>query len=170
VLTLVYGGSGSGKSEYAEDAALRLDGKRVYLATMQPYGTEGKRRIARHRSLRQGKGFITVEKYTDIADIACTDSVILLECVTNLVANEMFCSGGVKKAQFVAKKIVEDIKRLYNVNKDMIIVSGAVGCDGEVYSKDTLDYIATVGEVNSELAKIADRVVEIACSIEIIVK
>ena len=53
-VTLVIGAAASGKSAYAESLCLGHDGPRVYLATMEPFGEEGARRIARHRALREG--------------------------------------------------------------------------------------------------------------------
>ena len=68
MIYLVTGGSGSGKSAYAE---LLLSGfenirSRYYIATMQVYGEEGKKRVERHRRLRAGKGFITSEQTVQI--------------------------------------------------------------------------------------------------------
>ena len=58
---LVTGGSGSGKSEFAENIAMKLGGKMLYVATMKPYDDECLKRIERHRKMRDGKGFRTVE-------------------------------------------------------------------------------------------------------------
>ena len=56
MIHLVTGGSGSGKSAYAEQCILDFGGtRRVYIATMQPFGAEGQARIARHRKLRAAK-------------------------------------------------------------------------------------------------------------------
>lgn len=42
MIHLVTGGSGSGKSAYAEQCILDFGGtRRVYIATMQPFGAEG---------------------------------------------------------------------------------------------------------------------------------
>ena len=40
MLTLVIGGSASGKSEYAEQHVMSLNGARIYIATMEPFGKE----------------------------------------------------------------------------------------------------------------------------------
>ena len=48
MLTLVIGGSGSGKSSFGEKLAQESNSKLYYLATMIPYGDEGKRRVERH--------------------------------------------------------------------------------------------------------------------------
>ena len=51
-VTLVIGAAASGKSAYAESLCLGHDGPRVYLATMEPFGEEGARRIARRARAR----------------------------------------------------------------------------------------------------------------------
>lgn len=68
---LITGGSGSGKSEYAEGLSLSLAGKkRIYLATMRIWDGEGRARVQRHRRMRSGKGFYTAERYTDLASFS----------------------------------------------------------------------------------------------------
>ena len=62
---LVTGGSGSGKSEYAENLLEDSPGK-YYIATMQVYDAEGRKKVARHQRLRAGKGFQTIEQTRDI--------------------------------------------------------------------------------------------------------
>ena len=70
MILLVTGGSASGKSEYAENRALQMakEGQRplIYLAAMMPFGKDAEKRIERHRQLRAGKGFETVERYTAV--------------------------------------------------------------------------------------------------------
>ena len=95
MLILITGGSGSGKSEYAECTAVKLktglDAKSLYyIAAMKPYGAEGAKRIERHRRQRAGKGFKTIENYTAAMPDISKDSVVLLECLSNLTANEIF--------------------------------------------------------------------------------
>ena len=70
MLRLIIGGSASGKSEYAERLVCSLPGKRIYVATMEPFGEEGRERIARHRKLREGKGFVTAEVPRDLGAFA----------------------------------------------------------------------------------------------------
>ena len=98
MFTLVTGGSGSGKSEYAEALAAGCSCKnRWYLATMEVYGAEGRRKVERHRRQREGKGFETLECPRGLKNIRIPgdpqDTAILLECVSNLAANEMFGAG-----------------------------------------------------------------------------
>lgn len=103
MITLITGGSGSGKSAYAEKYICHVSNEKgykekYYIATMQVFDDEGQRKIDRHRRLRAGKGFITIEQSRDIkrqlkAAIRKqfkTGRSALLECMSNLVANEMF--------------------------------------------------------------------------------
>ncbi len=97
MIHLVTGGSGSGKSEYGEGLILDIpDGERFYIATMESSGREAERRIARHRKLREGKGFFTIERPRDLGGLILPGEGrknVLLECVSNLAANEMFGGG-----------------------------------------------------------------------------
>ena len=69
MIHLVIGGSGSGKSEYAENLLEDSPGK-YYIATMQVYDAEGRKKVARHQRLRAGKGFQTIEQTRDIHKVA----------------------------------------------------------------------------------------------------
>ena len=92
MMILVTGGSGSGKSAFAEDCIVSFgNARRIYIATMYPFDEESKKRVKRHQAMRQGKGFDTLECYTGLARAAIPEgSTVLLECMSNLVTNEIF--------------------------------------------------------------------------------
>ena len=53
MIVLVTGGSGSGKSTWAEKLVASLPNEnRVYIATMQVYDAESVKRVERHRAQR----------------------------------------------------------------------------------------------------------------------
>ncbi|MBP5744909.1 MAG: bifunctional adenosylcobinamide kinase/adenosylcobinamide-phosphate guanylyltransferase, partial [Lachnospiraceae bacterium] len=96
MITLVIGRPESGKSLIAEEIVCGLSCEnRYYLATMLVYDESGKERIKKHRSQREGKDFVTLEVPYRI-DRALNmidrpkESVLLLECIANLVGNEMY--------------------------------------------------------------------------------
>lgn len=173
MIHLVTGGSGSGKSEYGEGLILDIpDGERFYIATMEPSGREAERRIARHRKLREGKGFFTIERPRDLGGLILPGEGrknVLLECVSNLAANEMF-GGGACGLTELARRIVSDIRSLARQADHLVIVTNQVGEDGCCYDRETRTYIALVGRVNQELAKLADQVTEVVFGIPVIVK
>ena len=91
MLTLIVGGSASGKSAFAENYAMEAGENRIYIATMQPMDNECLARIEKHRGMRAQKNFQTVECYTGLKQVRVPkDSVVLLECMSNLTANEIY--------------------------------------------------------------------------------
>ena len=175
-MTLIIGGSGSGKSAYAEDYMVSIseDRKKYYIATMQIYDEEGKRKVERHRMLRGGKGFSTIEQPVDIGKAAekmeAEDRTALLECVSNLTANEMFSGEVLGTEEAITEKIVGGIAVLNRELTHLVIVSNNVFEDGNVYDKTTMAYIRAMGHINQKLAEMADEVVEVVVGIPIVIK
>ena len=175
-MTLIIGGSGSGKSAYAEDYMVSIseDRKKYYIATMQIYDEEGKRKVERHRMLRGGKGFSTIEQPVDIGKAAekmeAEDRTALLECVSNLTANEMFSGEVPGTEEVITEKIVGGIAVLNRELTHLVIVSNSLFEDGNVYDKTTMAYIRAMGCINQKLAEMADEVVEVVVGIPIVIK
>lgn len=81
MIALVTGGSGCGKSTWAEGFIRRFPGPRFYIATMQAVDEECRARIARHRAQRAGLGFETVEMARDIQSApVAPGAAALVEC------------------------------------------------------------------------------------------
>lgn len=176
MMTLIIGGSGSGKSAYAEDYTISLseDRKKYYIATMQIFDEEGKRKVERHRMLRGGKGFSTIEQPIDIGKAAEKmedgERTALLECISNLTANEMFLGEIPGTEEVITEKIVGGIAVLNRELTHLVIVSNNVFEDGNVYDKTTMAYIRAMGRINQKLAEMADEVVEVVVGIPIVIK
>lgn len=176
MMALIIGGSGSGKSAYAEDYMVSIseDRKKYYIATMQIYDEEGKRKVERHRMLRGGKGFSTIEQPVDIGKAAekmeAEDRTALLECISNLTANEMFSGEAPATEEVIIEKIVGGIAVLNRELTHLVIVSNNVFEDGNVYDKTTMAYIRAMGRINQKLAEMADEVVEVVVGIPIVIK
>lgn len=166
MIALVTGGSGSGKSAFAERLALSLTGEpHIYLATMLNYGdVETARRIARHRDMRANKGFLTVEQPMNItgADIP-QGACVLLECLPNLVANEMFGGGN-------ADRIIPELDALAERCASLLVVTDNVSCDGTTYDESITAYLKMLAECAAHIAAKADLVVEVVCGIPVPVK
>lgn len=193
---LVTGGAGSGKSEYAEELALSLvdkDDHLYYIATMYPYDDEEtKRRIERHRNLRAGRGFVTIERPVEISKVldeikisggvttkdnsvqdtislsyTCRNlksSVVLLEDLTNLYANECYQTNG------HPHEIIEPLRELSANVKALIVVTNELYCDGNQYPEETMGFLRELALINRSIAKDADKVFEVVAGIPVGVK
>ena len=176
MMTLIIGGSGSGKSAYAEEILeLYTKGrKKYYLATMKAFDEEGEKKILRHRQNRAGKGFITIEQPTEIIQVLEKmhkgEKTALLECMSNLVANEMFGHSQAKSAEEVTAKLLKDIQHLASKLSQLVIITNNVSEDGTEYDSTTMAYIKAISDFNVRISEIADRVVEVVVGIPIVIK
>lgn len=173
-ITLITGGSGSGKSAYGEQVLSKIPNaaQKVYLAAMKVYDEEGARKVERHKRLRQGKGFLTVEQPTDIGQAAKVieeNSAILLECMSNLAANEMFgeqtCSAGE-----TVRKVMAGIACLQKKAGHLVIITNNVFEDGITYDAATMEYVKALAKINRQLSVMADTVTEVVVGIPVPVK
>lgn len=170
MLILVTGGSGSGKSEFAENLAVSFQKKPlIYIATMIPFDEETKRKISRHQSMRESKEFTTMECFTDLDCLSGMEhSVVLLECLSNLLANEMYKNEEAK--DHPVEKVMKGIMNVKSQAEHMVVVSNEVFSDGVSYDRETTQYIKCLGNINKKLAEIADQVIEVVYSIPIYYK
>ena len=185
LLALIIGGAGSGKSEYAEKLAVRLAGEAgsplIYLATMVSGSREADARIRKHRQNREGRGFRTIERYTDLSGLQIRDSAdigqpgdmgqpgdagqtniteptVLLEDLGNLVGNEMFLPEG--RGQ---EAVLQGIRQIAEQSANLIIVGNEVFSDGQKYDGETQKYLHNLAQVQRELAEVVGLAVEVVC-------
>ena len=166
MFTLIVGAAASGKSAFAEKIALALPGERLYLATMEPFGREARERIARHRALRAGKGFRTLERYVNLAEAPVPPGQnILLEDLGNLTANELFRpDGGGPEA------VLAGVEALLDRCAHLTVVTNEVFSGGADYEGDTLRWLSALARLNRRLAARADRVAEVVCGLPNLLK
>ena len=198
MVVLVTGGSGSGKSAFAEEYLMRLSTQaetKYYIATMQPFGEESLAKIRRHQRLRAGKGFTTIEQSKDLTKAAqriakpsnqfqeeavtinrpensvpFIRDTALLECMSNLVANEMFAENKIRLRDEVTAQILDGIEALNRQLAHFLIVTNNVFEDGISYDATTQAYIRALGRINTGVAALADTVTEVVVGIPVPVK
>ena len=188
MMILVTGGASSGKSAYAEQVACALPAPHFYLAAMKPFGEEGARRVARHRALRAGKGYITIECYDGLDDVAesvfeaspsllCSSGNLpvhgtaLLESLGNVVANAQFADdGSCATYEEALKTVMEGVVSVAGAFENLVIVGDEVGGDGMRYDDATETYIKLIGSAACAIAARCDVVVECVAGQPLVVK
>ena len=182
MMELVIGGSGSGKSAYAETAICRehcrsleedKDAFLYYIADMIPYGAETEKKIAHHREMRAGKGFQTLEWYYGLAEhITAPDAPplegasVLLECISNLTANEMYEPKAAKMAA-AAEAVIRGVQMLHERCRNLVVVTNDVFRESGSDSEEMVLYKKNLARINRALAEEADRVTEVVSGIPI---
>ncbi len=185
MLALLTGGSGSGKSEYAENLAVRLHGEHaasrktgdaeqpgrlIYLATMRNTGGDGEtaERIRRHRKAREGKGFVTVECGRTIGAIPFSSGdTVLLEDLPNLLSNELYEE---EPAEDLHEAVLQPLFQLSERGVRVVVVTGSVCSDGPSPYPETERFKKILSELNCELAMRAEFAAELCAGIPLVLK
>ena len=143
-LIMISGANGSGKSRYAERIVARTAGERYYIATMRPCSEENLQRIEKHREQRKDLQFTTLECPYQVGAAAVERDGVLLEDVSNLLANAMFERGGDEASVYA------DIEAL--CSRCRLLVAVTITClraDG--YDGETAAYIRALNGLNQRL-------------------
>lgn len=167
-IILCSGGARSGKSEFAEQLALSLKGRKAYVATGQAFDDEMKDRIKKHQ-LRRGKEWITFEiplylnkNWEQIKNVS---DVILIDCLTMFTSNHIFAHGDIntqEDSNRIESIILEELRLLLqeinNSNdKTVIFVTNEIGL-GIVPENKLARYFRDItGRVNREVASAANK-------------
>ena len=167
-IILCSGGARSGKSEFAEQLALSLKGRKAYVATGQAFDDEMKDRIKKHQ-LRRGKEWITFEiplhLHKNWEEIKNVSDVILIDCLTMFTSNHVFAHGDINTQEDfnrIESIILEELRLLLqdinNSNdKTVIFVTNEIGL-GIVPENKLARYFRDItGRVNREVASTANK-------------
>ena len=167
-MILVTGGASSGKSALGEALCCGRGGALLYIATMEPHGPEAAARIARHSGLRAGKGFETMECYAGLERVILEKrfDCVLLECLGNLLAGEMFSAG--TPADRVVDRIVAGVEGLQRQAAELVVITNDVFGGAERYSGELAAYVENLGRINRQVAHRADTVIESVCGLPIL--
>ena len=167
-IILCSGGARSGKSEFAEQLALSLKGRKAYVATGQAFDDEMKDRIKKHQ-LRRGKEWITFEiplyLHKNWEQIKNVSDVVLIDCLTMFTSNHVFAHGDIntqEDSNRIESIILEELRLLLqeinNSNdKTVIFVTNEIGL-GIVPENKLARYFRDItGRVNREVASAANK-------------
>ena len=163
----ITGGSGSGKSAFAESIAQKLGGSLVYVATMPVASDEDKAKVERHHALRAGKGFVTLERPDKLADLPDGGETMLIECLSTHVANLMFSPDNAPADTALIKA---ELAPLLHRKGNTIFVSAEIASDGATYSPETEAYRSVLTAINRHLADSCDAAAEVVCGIPVRIK
>ena len=93
---------------------------------------------------------------------------VLLECMSNLTANEMYQEKG--SGDHCVEEILAGIRHVKEQCRNLIIVTNEIFSDGMDYDEETRRYQKYLGEINVRMASMADLVAEVVYSIPLIHK
>jgi adenosylcobinamide kinase / adenosylcobinamide-phosphate guanylyltransferase len=183
-IIFITGGVRSGKSTFAEKTAeaswkTKRSGQLHYLASMQPSDEEMRRRIHVHQDSRLHSGFQwnTWEKPTSIGDLArqfSSHDVVLLDCLTTWLNNELFYQeDGWQDQAFISQlfeKMWSDMMEICQNVKTFIIVSNEV-LNEPIHNRDLVfTYRLLLGNLHQRIVGEAEEAYLVEAGIPILMK
>ena len=179
------GKSNTGKSLKAEELAMTFDlPNKLYVATMKVMDEDGEARVQKHRKQREGKGFETIERLYDIPKVISEiknpkATTVLLECVANLVGNEIYENPGrtgktlllgesafnevkcTEDLEKYADEISFDIRKLSESVHNIVIVTNEYERDVDGYDDATRTYVMLLHMVNERISTFAEQIYDL---------
>lgn len=158
----VSGGVRSGKSKKAEELVQRSEGERhVYIATSRITDGEMRERVNLHQKARRGakQPWVTVEQvnnfHTLLPKLKKTD-VVLVDCATNWMANELFIDAQSWEdhqfCQSILEKMKQDLLAIKSSVKEVVVVSNEL-FEGDVPDEATEVYMRLLGSFHQFLVE-----------------
>lgn len=181
-LIFISGGVRSGKSSFAEkialEIALEIGGQLNYLATGVASDLEMRERIAKHQVDREAGNFKwrTIEQSQNIGEIAVIfneNDIILLDCVTTLLNNELFSANQSWDDTFLEQtmeNILTGIVEIRDRANVLIVVSNEVFHEPMAENGLVFSYGRILGKIHQHLVEIADRAFLVEAGIPITMK
>lgn len=175
-ITLITGGSRSGKSSFAQHLAEGIGGSRLFLATCPVTDDEMAERIRRHIADRQAGGWETLEEQVEIADrlsAAGRYRVVLVDCLSLWVNNCMYeahLRAEAMDEDRIAEKTVDLVAAARNHPGDVIFVTNEVGSGIVPDNSHARLYRDLLGRCNQHVAAASDRVYLVSCGIPLQIK
>ena len=176
-LTLVTGGSRSGKSTFALEMAEKTDLPRVFVATSPKIDPEYDERICAHQKERGGRNWQTVEEETDLVSAlraVSPQSVLLVDCLTLWVNNLMYAAESTGNPLLSEDTIRKEAERFLsaveNTPHHVICVTNEVGWGIVPENALSRRYRDLVGRLNQIVAAKADAVWLVSCGLPLCLK
>src|SRR5260221_10145620 len=169
MVMLVLGGVRSGKSRYAQTEASRF-GRVTFVATARRSDAEMRRKIAVHRRERP-REWKTVEAQKNLDEVILREGasadLLLVDCLTT------YC-GGLLSARGVSpahrKHLASVVGAIETTRASVFLVSNEVGSGVVPAFKSGRLYRDLLGEVNQQVARVANRVVLLVAGIPVPIK
>ncbi len=167
MIHLITGGQRSGKSRQAQQLALNLSPRPIYVATSRIWDEEHRKRISRHRDDRANL-FETVEEELRIGELNLAGRVVVVDCITLWLTNIFFdFEADVERCLIFAK---EQLALLAQQDAHLLLVSNEIGMGGTSPSELQVKFTDLQGFVNQHIAQLADNVTFMVSGITVSVK
>ena len=165
-IILITGGQRSGKSRQAEELALSLSEKPVYLATAHIWDDEFRERVNIHQQ-RRGPQWTTIEEERWLSRHDVSGRVVVIDCMTLWLTNFFTETSDVQQTLETAKA---EFDRFTAQEATFIFVTNEIGSGGVSDNALQRRFTDLEGWMNQYVAQKADEVVLMVSGIAVKIK
>ena len=166
-IILITGGQRSGKSTKAEELALSLAERPVYLATAHIWDDEFALRVKKHQE-RRGPEWTNIEEEKYLSKHDLTGRVVVIDCVTLWLTNWISTENAEVDAILTAAK--QEFDRFTAPDATYIFVTNEIGLGGVSTNQLQRRFTDLQGWMNQNIAQKADEVILMVSGIPVKIK
>jgi len=167
MIYFITGGERSGKSKYAQQLALELSGKPIYIATSRVWDKDFEKRVQRHKDERDER-WTSIEEEKYLCKINLKNKVAVIDCVTLWLTN--FYIDTKHNVDESLKQAKEEFEKLATLDSTLIIISNEIGMGVHAETEIGRKFVELQGWMNQYLADKADKVVLMVSGIPVPIK
>ena len=168
MIYLITGGERSGKSSYAQDLAMELSAKPMYVATARKWDGDFQKRIDRHQQERDQR-WVNIENEKQLSEIDFSGKVAVVDCVTLWLTN-FFVDNNNEVELSLEQAKAEFDKIASQEHATIIIITNEIGMGVHAQTHIGRKFTELQGWMNQYLAKKADEVVLMISGIPVKIK
>ena len=167
MIYFITGGERSGKSRYAQQLALELSVKPIYVATSRIWDKDFEKRVKRHKDERDER-WTSIEEEKQLSRIDLKNKVAVIDCVTLWLTN--FYIDTKHNVQESLKQAKEEFEKLIKVDCTLIIISNEIGMGVHAETEIGRKFVELQGWMNQHIAAKANKVVLMVSGIPVTIK
>ena len=168
-IILITGGQRSGKSTKAEQLALSLTDRPVYLATAHIWDEEFRQRVVAHQQ-RRGRQWTNIEEERWLSRHDVAGRVVVIDCVTLWLTNLLYDKSEAPEVSEVLQTAQAEFDRFTQQDATFIFVTNEIGLGGVSTNALQRRFTDLQGWMNQYIAAKADEVILMVSGIPVRVK
>lgn len=172
-IILITGGQRSGKSAYAEQLALRLSPRPVYLTTAHIGDDEFRERVRCHRE-RRGDCWTNLEEEKYLSQYDLYNKVVVVDCITlwctNFFYDRLETDRELPDINAALREIKAEFDQLTAQEATFIFVTNEIGSGGVSTNAVQRRFTDMEGWMNQYVAQRADKVIQMVSGIPVTIK
>ena len=167
MIIFITGGARSGKSNYAQQLALSLTQKPVYIATAKIWDNDFEKRVIRHKNDRDER-WTNYEEQRNVSALPVDDKFCVVDCVTLWLTNFFIdTKNDIDQSLLLFK---EQIDGLQSKPGTFIIISNEIGMGVHAETEIGRKFTDLQGWANQYAAAKAAKVIFMVSGIAMVIK